>query len=147
MLRNIIVRSPTLTTEFDEYYKLRWQLLRAPWNQPKGSEKDELEENAIHRIAIKDEKIIALARLHQVDESTAQIRYMAVLEKYINNGVGTTVLKSLEKYAIENNINNIILHSRECAVSFYKKNNYQLIKKSHLLYKTIQHYEMHKNFI
>jgi len=71
---------------------------------------------------------------------------MAVHEKHLKNGVGTAILKSLENYATENNIKKIILHSRENAVDFYKKNNYQLIKPSHLLYKTIQHYEMQKNF-
>ena len=37
------LRPPETAEEFDAYYNLRWMVLRAPWNQPTGSEKDEYE--------------------------------------------------------------------------------------------------------
>ena len=40
--RKMIIRSPSQTSEYNAYYSLRWQVLRAPWKQAKGSEKDEL---------------------------------------------------------------------------------------------------------
>jgi hypothetical protein len=43
------IRSPETVEEFMQYYELRWRLLRKPWNQPKGSEKDEKEDEAFHK--------------------------------------------------------------------------------------------------
>ena len=44
-----------------------------------------------------------------------------------------------------NNVNKIILHSREGAIDFYKKHGYEVIKKTHILYNSIQHWMMLKN--
>lgn len=38
----MIIKSPQTRDEFFAYYDLRWQILLAPWNQPKGSEQDDL---------------------------------------------------------------------------------------------------------
>ena len=140
----MIIRSPLNKTEYDDYYTLRWQILRAPWGQDKGSEKDKLEDDAIHRIAIIDQQVIAVGRLHFVDKTTAQIRYMAIFDSLQNQGVGKLMLQSLEKAAKEKNIQLIILHAREAVVGFYKKQGYQLLEKSHLLFNEIQHYKMQK---
>ena len=140
----MIIRSPLHKNDYDAYYTLRWQILRAPWRQDKGSEKDELEDDAIHRIAIVDQQIIAIGRLHFIDKTTAQIRYMATSDDMQNQGIGKLILQSLEKAAKEKNIQLIILHAREAVVGFYKKQGYQLLKKSHLLFNEIQHYKMQK---
>lgn len=141
---NIIIRSPLTQEDFDRYYLLRYQVLRAPYGREKGSEKDELEDDSIHRIALLEGKITAVGRLHFINDSIAQIRYMAVDKKFTNNGIGKLILASLEQQAKENNIQSIILHARESAVGFYKKQGYELIKKSHLLFDEIQHFEMVK---
>ncbi len=140
-----LIRSPVLKDEYTAYYMLRWQVLRAPWKQDKGSEKDELENNAVHRIAILKNKIIACGRLHFIDQQTAQIRYMAVSENFLHQGIGSRILVSLEDAARKNKIKTIILDVREAAINFYKKHGYQLLEQSHLLFNEIQHYKMLKN--
>lgn len=140
---DIIIRSP-LENEYSDYYLLRWQILRAPWKQKKGSEKDDLEEDAIHRIAILNNKIIACARLHFINKTTAQIRYMAVTKKHQNQGVGKLILHSLEKEAMANSVQKILLHAREPSVSFYKNNQYKIIAESHTLYEKIKHFKMER---
>ena len=140
----MIIRSPLHKHEYDAYYTLRWQVLRAPWGQDKNSEKDELEDDAIHRIAIVEQQIIAAGRLHFVDKTTAQIRYMAISGSLQNQGIGKLMVQSLEKATKEKNIQLITLHAREAVVNFYKKQGYQLLEKSHLLFNEIQHYKMQK---
>jgi hypothetical protein len=39
----------------------------------------------------------------------------------------------------------MILHAREVALDFYKKLDYELVEKSHLLFGEIQHYLMVKD--
>jgi len=140
-----VICSPLTDNEFKNYYALRWQILRAPWKQGKGSEKDEFEESSIHRMAVLCNEIIACGRLHFIDQQTAQIRYMAVADAFKNSGIGRSILISLEEAARDNKIKTIVLDSREIAVNFYEKHGYQVLEKSHLLFNEIQHYKMLKN--
>ena len=141
---NIKIKSPEIAEDFKQYYRLRWKILRAPWHQAEGSEKDELENESIHHMAILDNRVVAIGRLHFINETTAQICYMAVANDIIKKGAGTAILVSLEDTAKEKNIQLIILHAREAVVGFYKKQGYQLLEKTHLLFNKIQHYKMQK---
>ena len=38
------ILTPTTKAELDEYYECRWRLLREPWNESKGTERDEIED-------------------------------------------------------------------------------------------------------
>lgn len=140
------IKSPQTRDEFFKYYDLRWRILRAPWNQPKGSEQDELEGQAIHIIAVEDEKIVGCGRAHFNTEDEAQIRYMAVENNWQGKGVGKLILDELEKRVIEKGAKKIILHARENVVKFYEKNGYKILKPSHTLFGEIKHFLMIKNF-
>jgi len=140
----IIIRQPQNSQEWDQYFELRWHILRQPWQQPPGSEKDELEKHSIHRLAMRDNKIIAVGRLHFTDDSQAQIRYMAVAKGYQRKGLGKLILNSLEQVAREKDIKSISLNARETAVPFYQSYNYQLAEQTHTLYNSIKHYRMYK---
>ena len=45
---NIVIREPQNSSEFNEYYNLRWQILRQPLGQEIDSIKDELENKSYH---------------------------------------------------------------------------------------------------
>jgi len=130
--------------DFDKYLELRWRILRKPWNQPRGSEVDELDDEAIHIAAYDEDKMVGVARLHFNSKEEAQIRYMAVEEGYRNRGIGSKMLEKLEEIAKEKGARYVMLNARENAVGFYLKNGYELVEKSYLLFGTIQHYKMRK---
>jgi thioesterase domain-containing protein len=138
-------RTPKNQQEFDQYYFLRWKILRKPLQQALGSEKDELESQGIHR-AIFDNlgNVIAVARLHYTESFEAQIRYMAVSEDYQGRGLGLQLILALEQYAIKCGIKKITLKSREIAVNFYEKQGYLNLGFSHLLHHQIRHFLMEK---
>ena len=132
------------------YFYFRWKLLREPQGEILGTEKDEHEDGSYHLMITKtSEEILAVGRVHKLKKESndmyAQIRYMAVSENHRREGLGTTILNNLEQYAFNNNVNKIILHAREGAIDFYKKNGYEVIKKTHILYNSIQHWMMLKN--
>lgn len=140
------IRSPKTTEEWQAYYHFRWQQLRAPWSQPEGSEKDELEKTARHCFAISQTgHVLACGRLHQLNVQTGQIRYMAVVSEQRKRGLGKAILQTLESMAIESGMSLIILHAREHAVSFYEYLGYQAIEPSHTLYNSIRHVKMEKS--
>lgn len=140
----MIIKSPQTRQEFFDYYDLRWRILRAPWNQPKGSEQDELEGQAIHIIAVEEGKIVGCGRAHFNSDGEAQMRYMAVENQWQGKGIGKLILDELEKKVIEKGAKKIILHARESVVKFYEKNGYRIVKPSHTLFGTIPHYLMEK---
>ena len=139
------IRSPQTQSEFEDYYDLRWRILRAPWQQPPGSERDQYEDNAIHAMAMNDERnIVGVARLHQINNSTAQIRYMAVDDRWQGRGIGGALLSYLEEQARERSIKLIKLNARENNIEFYTKRGYQIMGPGHILYGEIKHQKLEK---
>lgn len=139
------VVEPSSETEFEKYFSLRFQVLRKPWNQPEGSERDEKENSSLHAVIFDDLKnAIAVGRLQFNDDHIAQIRFMAVKDEHRGKGLGTKVLNYLEEKAIQNQRKIIILQARENAVNFYLKNGYTVKEKSFLLFGDVQHYLMEK---
>jgi GNAT superfamily N-acetyltransferase len=141
----MLIRTPTTESEFEAYYDLRWKTLRQPWNQPRGSERDEFEGEAIH-LAAWDEtgRLVGVGRLHRVDGDCGQIRYMAVDPDQRSHGIGRAILRALEERATESGIREIKLNSRQDAVAFYEKNGYQVLRPTHTLFGVIPHFEMCK---
>ena len=61
------LRSPKTVDELRQYYQLRWQILRKPWGQKQGSEQDEFEQQAIHKMVINEKgEVLAVGRLEKV---------------------------------------------------------------------------------
>jgi len=137
------IRTPESEKEWDDYYFLRWKILRSDFSDDIDSAKDELENQSYHVVVIQSNKnVIGVGRLHDVDEQTSQIRYMAVGEDFRGHSFGTKILLNLIQHAKDNDKKHIILHARENAVKFYKNNGFELLEKSHLLFDKIQHYLM-----
>ena len=113
--------------------------------QPRGSERDELETNAFHLQAQDPAgELIGIGRLHRIDDSQGQIRYMAVVETWRGCGVGTALLQALEQQARDWELSEIRLHAREGAVSFYARHGYTVVAPSHTLFGSIPHSLMRK---
>ena len=143
------IKVPRTKIAFEKYYYFRWKILRMPLGGKLGSERDDIENESFHLyIKNNSNNVIAVGRIHLIENHKelllGQIRYMAVHEKYQKMGLGSLLLKELEMIALKNKADEIILHSRESAINFYKKNNYLIIEKSHLLLNQIQHWLMKK---
>ena len=143
---NIMIMQPKTRSQVQDYYNLRWQLLRKPHGQPKGSEKDDLEELSIHLIAYYEKKVpAAVGRAHFNSSQEAQVRYMAVDPRYQNSGIGSSLLSDLEKRVSIRGAAYIVLNSRETAVGFYRKNGYRVIGEAGILFGSIKHLKMRKD--
>jgi N-acetylglutamate synthase-like GNAT family acetyltransferase len=145
-MSSITIQEPQTPKEFGAYFLLRYEILRKPWNQPNGSEQDEMEDVSIHAMAISEQnEIIGVCRLQLNSKEEAQLRYMAVKEEMQGKGIGKKLIAYLENKAKENGAKKIILQSRENAVPFYINCGYNLVEKSYLMWNQIQHYLMQKN--
>lgn len=140
----VTVREPASSEDFEQYYALRWRVLREPWDQPRESEKDEYEEGAVHLTAWSDGLLVGVGRLHFNSPSEAQIRYMAVEEDRRSRGVGAEILRELEKRARDRGAASVVLNARDRAVRFYEKHGYQTTGKASSLFGSVDHWAMRK---
>ena len=142
----ITVIEPQTPEEFKQYYSLRYKILRKPWGQPRGSERDNEDEISHHRMIIDEATgdAIAVGRLQVNTKEEAQIRYMAVADNYQVQGLGSKIVTALEDIALDKGARRIILQARKHAVQFYQSNGYKIVEKSYILFDEIQHWLMKK---
>jgi ribosomal protein S18 acetylase RimI-like enzyme len=119
-------------------------VLRKPWNQPLGSEKDENENTSIHLFAYKDDVPSGVCRIQYNSPIQAQIRFMGVDSAFRGHKIGHALLERAEQIVRESGRTEIILQARENAVKFYESAGYAIVEKSFLMWNTIQHYLMRK---
>ena len=140
----IIIRHPKTEKEWQEYYDLRYRVLREPLNQPIGSERNEGDTAGIHFALYDNSAIKAIARLDQAYETTSQVRFVAVEMNSQGKGYGREIMDATEQKSKELGNTKMILHARDYAVDFYLKLNYKLIEPSYKLFDVLQHYLMEK---
>ncbi len=145
---NVYLACPQTESDWDQYYQLRWELLRKGWQQPVGSERDEHEVNAFHITAkTKDNFLVGVGRIHLINRSCAQIRYMAVKKEHQRQGIGKKLLITLETQACDWKVSSIILNARDSHIGFYLSHQYECVEPADTLYGLIKHTKMRKNII
>ena len=128
------------------YFDLRWRVLRQPWNQPRGSERDNLDETAFHLvIGTPEGKPLAIGRLHLNSPAEAQVRFMAVDPAWRNRGLGGRILRGLEDAARAWRVKCIVLNAREDASEFYMTHGYHVEGAGETLFGDVRHVRMRKN--
>ena len=144
------IQPPRTPAEWAAYYALRYAVLRQPWQQPPGSEyvPADDEPGTIHALLLAAPaaapQALAVGMLQPTGTGQGQIRFMAVAPAAAGTGLGRQVVAYLEAQARAAGITEIVLHSREAAVSFYEKLGYTVVEPSHLLFGVIPHFLMRK---
>lgn len=139
---------PQSEADWQSYYDLRWRVLRAPWNQPRGSERDAQEGQSIH-VMLCDASCHAVAagRLHFLSPTEAQVRYMAVEPAFAGRGLGSRILLELESRAASAGIRRMVLNARKDVVPFYLKHHYSITGSADTLFGVIEHVRMEKEIV
>lgn len=139
------IRKPLSPKEWDDYYELRYRVLRKPLCQPIGSERNDGDLSGEHFALYDDNGFLrAIARLDESGDHTAQVRFVAVDENMQGKGYGRSIMNATEDRARSKGKRKMILHARDYAVDFYHKLGYTLIEPSHKLFGVLQHYLMEK---
>jgi predicted GNAT family N-acyltransferase len=137
---------PQTSDDFEKYYRLRWEILRKPWNQPAGTEKDEHEDSAFHLMALNENnECTGVVRLQHNSATEGQVRFMAVRDDQQGKGLGKKLMQQIEAQAKNSGMEKIVLQARENAVPFYESIGYTITEKSFKLWDIIQHFKMEKS--
>lgn len=140
------IRTPANQNEWEEYYDLRYRILRQPWQQPRGSERTKEDALAVHLAYFDRGKIKGIVRLDTFENDVlAQIRFMAVDTNLQGRGIGKKLMTEAERFARQLGFSKMMLQARANALPFYESLGYTLIEKSHLLFGEIQHFRMEKS--
>lgn len=139
------VKQAKTKQEVEAIIDLRYKILRQPWDQPRETGTDNLEETSINAY-VKNESgdVVACGRLQENENNIGQIRFMAVDNSQQGKGLGKLILKFLETEGKKAGLTKIELQARENAVDFYKSAGYSVKERSFLLWGIIQHYLMEK---
>ena len=140
------VRGPVSAGEWDRLWDLRWRVLRAPWGQPRGSERDALDDVAVQRIAVAaGGRVVGVGRLQLNSAEEGQVRYMAVEESMRSRGIGGALLEALEAEARRLGVRRIVLEARQEAVPFYLRHGYRVVAAGKTLFGSVAHAAMAKD--
>jgi predicted GNAT family N-acyltransferase len=136
---------PQSKSDFERYFALRFDVLRKPWNQPAGSEKDGMDDESVHAMLVDEQdEVVGVCRLQFNSDQEAQLRFMGIRADMQGKGLGNLLLDHFEGICRAKGMKYITLQARENAVAFYKRNGYVLKEKTMLLWGIIQHYRMEK---
>jgi ribosomal protein S18 acetylase RimI-like enzyme len=144
------IQPPHTPAEWAAYYKLRYAVLRQPWQQPPGSERvpADDEPGTIHALLLAEAagppEALAVGMLQPTGPAQGQIRFMAVAPEAAGTGLGQRMVAYLEAQARAVGLLEIVLHSRQGAVGFYEKLDYVVVEPAHRLFEVIPHFLMRK---
>jgi ribosomal protein S18 acetylase RimI-like enzyme len=147
------IQPPRTPDEWAAYYQLRYVVLRAPWQQPAGSERVPADDapGTVHALMLAPAASISLVpnalavgMLQITAAHQGQIRFMAVAPEAAGKGLGQQLVSYLETQARAAGLTEIVLHSRETAVGFYQRLGYGVVEPSHTLFGVLPHFLMRK---
>jgi len=137
---------PRTAQEWESYFDLRWRVLREPWGQPRGTERDDLDAESFH-LMLRDSSgaVVAVGRLHLNSPSEAQVRYMAVDESHRGRGLGSRILSGLEDRARSERVTGVVLNARDNTINFYRRHGYCVEGPADILFGEVRHFRMRKD--
>ena len=145
----MIVRPPRTDAEFEQYFDLRWRVLRDPWSQLRGSERDQFDADAAtaeHALVVDENgQVLAVGRLHFNTPDEAQIRFMAVRGSVRGQGWGRQIVEYLEAKARERDAKRVVLNARDTVAGFYEKLGYRVVAEGPVMFGTVRHVRMEKS--
>ena len=102
------LRVPQTEEELERYYQFRWEMLRKPLHQPKGSERDAWDAMAHHQMVVDEQgNLVAVGRLYINADNEASIRFMAVHPDVQDKGLGTLMAMTLESVARQEGVKRV----------------------------------------
>ena len=115
------------TPVYDECIGLRNEILRVPLGLT-FSEKDMLAERREFHFGLYNShlELIACASFRFISNKIVKMRQVAVQKSFQRRGIGSILVRKLEKWALARGFNEIELHARDVALKFYKKLDYSI---------------------
>lgn len=111
--------------EYDQLVSLRYDILRKPLGMVFSDEQLRAEHDKIHLALFKEDEPVACCMLVPFGDKV-QMKQVAVKKGMQGSGIGSSLLKATEEYALSKGYKLMYCHARETAVAFYTRNGYAI---------------------
>lgn len=146
MITRCSATKPFSDAEWAAVWDLRHAVLRAPWNQPRGTERDPQDDSpsAIHAAVFEGPRCVGCA-LAECDTGVWKVHFVAVDTSIQGKGIGKTVMTTLEQAIRDTHTTNRVeLFGRFNAVPFYERLGYVVTGPGPTKFETVHHKLMAK---
>ncbi len=128
----VVIRKPRTVEEFEQYYDVRYKVLREPLDLPRESEKARpvIHEFAgVHLFACVPTKKAAVgAVMGYIEHGLAKVHALCILPEYQRSGLGKALMLALEDELRKQGANRVYLNSRVPIQPFYEKLGYVAVR-------------------
>lgn len=110
--------------EHDDAFTVRKKVFVEEQGVPLHLECDAEDSTATHFIMYEDDEPVGAARLRSIENNTAKIERVCILQSQRGKKLGALLMKEMEKYAISIPKETLKLHAQSHAIPFYEKLGY-----------------------
>lgn len=107
--------------EYEQMVQLRHLILRQPLGLTFSKEELEKEKDNILIGAFDEDEMLGCCMLTKIDDSTLQVRQMAVNNNLQGKGIGASIMSFAENLSRDKGYKKLIMHARNTAIGFYEK--------------------------
>lgn len=124
----IQIKTPLTREDFKAYYDLRYRILRQPWAQPRGTEKDDYEPISQHFMAVDTDtdEVVGVIKIYEKEEGVGCFSHMAVVSLRQRQGIGQMLMDAVEDHARNMGYRTIGCYSRLNTTLYFEKAGYRI---------------------
>jgi N-acetylglutamate synthase-like GNAT family acetyltransferase len=124
----IEIKQPATREEYKSYYDLRFKVLREPWGQPRGTEKDDYEPLSQHFMAVEDKtgEVLGVVKMFEKTPGVCWVSHLAIAPGFQNKGVGKLLMTHLEELAKQQGFKTMGCMSRLNTTGYFEKMGYKV---------------------
>ncbi len=124
----IQIKQPATRDEYKAYYDLRFKVLREPWGQPRGTEKDDYEPISQHFMAVEDAtgEIVGVVKMFEKAPGVCWFSHLAVANRYQKKGIGKLLMSHIEDQARAQSFQTMGCMSRLNTTGYFEKLGYKM---------------------
>lgn len=124
----IVIRAPESKDDFSVYYALRYRVLREPWGQAKGTEKDDYEPLCQHLMAVDDQtgEVVGTIKWMEREPGVAWFSHLAIDPHHQKQGIGRLLVQAVENAARAQGCRVIGANSRLNSTDYFARLGYRI---------------------
>ena len=136
----ITIRAPATKDDFKAYYALRYHVLREPWGQARGTEKDDTEPLCQHLMAVDDQtgEVVGVIKWMERDPGVAWLSHLAITPERQKQGIGRQLVQAVEHSAREHGCRLIGANSRLNSTDYFERLGYRIAGLPDHYFSTVQ---------
>ena len=136
----ITIRPPATKDDFKAYYALRYRVLRQPWGQARGTEKDDYEPLCEHLMAVDDQtgEVVGVIKWMERDPGVAWLSHLAIAPERQKQGIGRLLVQAVEDAARKKGCRVIGAHSHLNSTDYFEKQGFRVVGLPDHYFSTVQ---------